>query len=107
MALATVSIDPGGFDPLNGAPGGVNADEATPEQIASAFEERFGPFDYVEEIESDEGRAFVAVGPDGRRFRIYADVVHYPGMAVDNVLEIFSETIVDSLLSGSNKRIQC
>lgn len=92
MSLSTVQIDPNGFDPVDGAPGGVNADEATPKQLASAFAGEFGPFDrHVEVVETDEYTRLIQVRA-GRQgwFAITADVIRGDdGEVVDNVLEIW------------------
>ena len=85
-ALSTVNVEPDGF-------GGLNADEATPEQLASAFAEAFGPFDEVSDLTQEAPLAgyerYLRVTGSKGQFTITADVVRDGEQVVDNELEIF------------------
>jgi hypothetical protein len=89
MALSSVIIEPGGFDALDDAPGGVNADEASPQQLASAFAEQFGPFTEVVEVELPGSDRTLFVNGRKGVFLITADVIRDGDTVVDNELEIF------------------
>jgi ATP-dependent 26S proteasome regulatory subunit len=117
MALSTINIDPGGFEALNDAPGGVNADEASSLQIAYAFFDEYGPFDSVQELEPNTenfGRNVRVTGPKGT-FRIEASMV-YDGEnnVIDNELEIFKESkqmsksksLIQTRLAEASGRVQ-
>jgi hypothetical protein len=103
MALLTVEVDPNGFEP-----NWVNADEASPEQLASAFPQ-FEPFTKIsEDPDSYYGRRINVEGPKGK-FCITADVVHdEAGEVIVNELEIFSDDqqvneLVDTLLGEESQ----